>query len=57
MRCTQAALPIAARITAKYLVAADAQGLGTHGVARVPTYCDHLEVGPRARRCGAAHRE
>src|SRR4051812_140409 len=35
----------AARITAKYLVAADAQGLGTHGVARVPTYCDHLKSG------------
>jgi (2R)-3-sulfolactate dehydrogenase (NADP+) len=38
----------AARITAKYLVAADAQGLGTHGVARVPTYCGHLKAG-RAR--------
>ncbi len=38
----------AARITAKYLVAADAQGLGTHGVVRVPTYCDHLKSG-RAR--------
>jgi (2R)-3-sulfolactate dehydrogenase (NADP+) len=38
----------AARITAKYLVAADAQGLGTHGVARVPTYCGHLKSG-RAR--------
>ena len=37
-----------ARITAKYLVAADAQGLGTHGVARVPTYCGHLKSG-RAR--------
>jgi len=37
-----------ASITAKYLVAADAQGLGTHGVARVPTYCDHLKSG-RAR--------
>ena len=34
-----------AQITAKYLVAADAQGLGTHGVARVPTYCDHLKSG------------
>ncbi len=32
-----------AAITAKYLVAADAQGLGTHGVARVPTYCGHLK--------------
>ena len=38
----------AARITAKYLVAADAQGLGTHGVARVTTYCGHLKSG-RAR--------
>ncbi len=38
----------AARVTAKYLVAADAQGLGTHGVARVPTYCGHLKAG-RAR--------
>ena len=37
-----------ADITAKYLVAADAQGLGTHGVARVPTYCGHLKSG-RAR--------
>lgn len=37
-----------ARVTAKYLVAADAQGLGTHGVARVPTYCGHLKSG-RAR--------
>ena len=35
----------AARITAKYLVEADAQGLGTHGVARVPAYCDHLKHG------------
>ena len=37
-----------ARTTAKYLVAADTQGLGTHGVARVPTYCGHLKSG-RAR--------
>jgi (2R)-3-sulfolactate dehydrogenase (NADP+) len=34
-----------AEITAKYLVAADAQGLETHGVARVSTYCDHLKSG------------
>ena len=40
-----------ARVTAKYLVAADAQGLGTHGVARVPTYCGHLKSG---RANGAA---
>src|SRR3954468_21629025 len=44
----QGAVDAAARTTAKYLVAADAQGLGTHGVARVPTYCDHLRSG-RAR--------
>ncbi|MES2563723.1 MAG: Ldh family oxidoreductase, partial [Pseudomonadota bacterium] len=34
-----------AAITAKYLVAADTQGLATHGVARVPTYCAHLKSG------------
>ena len=39
----------AARVTAKYLVAADTQGLATHGVARVPTYCAHLRSG-RAKR-------
>src|SRR3954468_13194010 len=44
----QGAVDAAARTTAKYLVAADAQGLGTHGVARVPTYCGHLKAG-RAR--------
>jgi len=33
---------------ARCLVAADMQGLGTHGVARVPTYCAHLRSG-RAR--------
>src|SRR4051812_37088441 len=37
-----------ASIAAKYLIAADTQGLGTHGVARVPTYCGHLKAG-RAR--------
>ncbi len=40
-----------ARITAKHLVAADAQSLATHGVARVPTYCAHLIAG---RACGDA---
>ena len=40
-----------ARVTARCLVAADAQGLGTHGVARVPTYCGHLKSG---RACGDA---
>lgn len=34
-----------ARSAARYLVAADAQGLVTHGVARVPTYCAHLRSG------------
>lgn len=33
---------------ARCLVAADMQGLGTHGVARIPTYCAHLRSG-RAR--------
>ena len=37
-----------ASVTAKCLVASDTQGLGTHGVARVPTYCGHLKSG-RAR--------
>jgi (2R)-3-sulfolactate dehydrogenase (NADP+) len=40
-----------ARVAAKCLVAADAQGLGTHGIARVPTYCGHLKSG---RANGAA---
>jgi len=40
-----------ARTTAKYLVAADAQGLATHGVMRVPSYSGHLGVG---RANGAA---
>jgi (2R)-3-sulfolactate dehydrogenase (NADP+) len=40
-----------ARITAKYLVAADTQGLATHGVMRVPSYCGHLDSG---RANGAA---
>ena len=33
-----------ARTTAKYLVAADVQGLPTHGVMRVASYCGHLGV-------------
>jgi (2R)-3-sulfolactate dehydrogenase (NADP+) len=40
-----------ARTTARCLVAADAQGLATHGVMRVPSYCGHLGVG---RANGAA---
>jgi (2R)-3-sulfolactate dehydrogenase (NADP+) len=42
---TSGASATSAQITAKYLVAADAQGLETHGVTRVPTYCDHLKSG------------
>lgn len=34
---------------ARCLVAADAQGLGTHGVSRIPTYVAHLRSG-RARK-------
>jgi (2R)-3-sulfolactate dehydrogenase (NADP+) len=34
-----------AEAAARCLAAADAQGLATHGVARVPTYCAHLESG------------
>ena len=34
-----------AHAAAKYLVAADAQGLATHGVARVPLYCAHVKTG------------
>jgi len=37
-----------AEAAARCLVAADTQGLSTHGVARVPTYCGHLASG-RAR--------
>lgn len=40
-----------ANVTARYLVAANVQGLATHGVMRVPSYCGHLEVG---RANGAA---
>jgi (2R)-3-sulfolactate dehydrogenase (NADP+) len=31
--------------TARCLVAGDLQGLATHGVARIPTYCAHLRSG------------
>ena len=40
-----------ARVTARYLVAADVQGLATHGVMRVPSYCGHLDA---KRALGAA---
>ena len=39
------ASPSQAAASAKYLVAADAQGLETHGVARVPLYCAHVRTG------------
>jgi (2R)-3-sulfolactate dehydrogenase (NADP+) len=34
-----------AAASARCLVEADLQGLGTHGVARVSTYCAHLQLG------------
>ena len=34
-----------AEAAARNLVAADAQGLGTHGVTRIATYCAHLKSG------------
>src|SRR5512140_2161984 len=37
--------PAMAKITARALVAADMQGLATHGVARVPFYCSFLKNG------------
>lgn len=40
-----------ARAAARCLVAADANGLATHGVMRVPSYCGHLDTG---RANGAA---
>jgi (2R)-3-sulfolactate dehydrogenase (NADP+) len=33
-----------ARVAAKFLVAANVQGLATHGVMRVASYCGHLDV-------------
>ena len=37
--------PAMAESTARALVAAEAQGLGSHGLARVPQYCSHLQTG------------
>jgi (2R)-3-sulfolactate dehydrogenase (NADP+) len=37
--------PAMAESTARALVAAEAQGLGSHGLARVPQYCGHLRRG------------
>ena len=56
------ASPPMAQTSARYLVLADLQGIGTHGVARVPQYASHLRAGrvkgdavPRvAREKGAA---
>jgi (2R)-3-sulfolactate dehydrogenase (NADP+) len=39
------ASPAMAESTARALVAAEAQGLGSHGLARVPQYCSHLHSG------------
>lgn len=39
------ASPATAEATAKALVAADAQGLASHGVSRVPQYAAHLRLG------------
>ncbi|MGH8618599.1 MAG: Ldh family oxidoreductase [Burkholderiales bacterium] len=43
--CNAGASQAMADSTARCLVAADAQGLPTHGVARIPNYCDHLKSG------------
>lgn len=39
------AAPAMAAATAQALVAADAQGLASHGVSRVPQYAGHLKIG------------
>ena len=43
------AAPAAAEATARALVAADAQGLGSHGVSRVPQYAAFLRNGRTVR--------
>ena len=43
-----------ATLTARALVAADAQGLASHGVARVTQYAAHLKNGPRTARLSLA---
>ncbi len=43
--------PAMAHATARALVAAEAQGLASHGLSRVPQYCSHLKFG---RADGAA---
>ena len=37
--------PAMAHATARALVAAEAQGLASHGLSRVPQYCSHLKLG------------
>lgn len=39
------ASPAMTAATVRCLIEADLQGIGTHGVARVPTYCAHLRSG------------
>ena len=48
--------PAMAAATARALVYADAQGLASHGVARVPQYATHLRQRPRRRRRRAGDR-
>jgi (2R)-3-sulfolactate dehydrogenase (NADP+) len=55
------ASPAMAASTARALVTAEAQGLGSHGLARVPQYCAHLGTGrvdghavPRVQQTKAA---
>lgn len=43
--CAAGASPAQARSTARALVAADVQGLATHGVSRVAMYTSHLRTG------------
>ena len=52
--------PAMAHATARALVAAEAQGLASHGLSRVPQYCSHLKLGradgaavPKVVRSGA----
>jgi len=39
------ATPVQSAATARALVAADFDGLATHGVSRIPLYCEHLGAG------------
>ena len=44
--------PRMAQATARHLVAAEEQGLPTHGMSRVPFYCGMLRVSVRPGRDG-----